>query len=280
MLMQHTELMEATSTGLAANGPGRSPAWFHWSLRVGVIVALVVIGLAGALLGVAPASAAAGTDKLGPDEWLFVDQSITSADGMLTLLMQSDGNLVLYLIGVGPLWATNTVGSGADRLLMQSDGNLVLYNPSRGPVWASNTVGESSTLILQNDGNLVIYRKSGPVWATNTASPKDPRPTDCEPGSSQAALFVEIDFQRICHNFGTGSYPNITAVNLPDNTISSVRLGSQAVVELCSEANFEGVCEVLFGDDVDLTDNRVGNNRVSSLRVKVLHRLYLPYVVE
>ncbi|HET6919148.1 MAG TPA: fibronectin type III domain-containing protein [Jiangellaceae bacterium] len=53
-------------------------------------------------------------------------------------IVQWDGNFVEY--GSGALWATNTAGSGANRLVMQSDGNLVLYAGSR-VVWASNTVG-------------------------------------------------------------------------------------------------------------------------------------------
>ncbi len=133
-----------------------------------LLAGIVVMWLA--TVGIfSPAYAAAGTDTLGPDEWLFADQSITSADGRFTLIMQSDGNLVLYQNGVGPLWATDTLGSGADRLVMQSDGNLVVYTPNDGPVWASGTVGESSILKLQDDGNMVIYRGSGgAVWATGS----------------------------------------------------------------------------------------------------------------
>lgn len=52
--------------------------------------------------------------------------------------VQWDGNFVEY--GAGALWATNTAGSGANRLVMQSDGNLVLYAGTRA-VWASNTAG-------------------------------------------------------------------------------------------------------------------------------------------
>lgn len=110
-------------------------------------------------------------DRLGPNEQLGLDEVMTSLDGRFTLIMQSDGNLVLYRNGVGPLWASHTVGTGAIQAVMQSDGNLVLYTANNSPVWASNTVGGSSILLLQNDGNLVIYREGGgAVWATHTAS--------------------------------------------------------------------------------------------------------------
>ena len=55
-------------------------------------------------------------------------------------VLQSDGNLVVYSSTGTAIWASNTVGSGADRLVAQSDGNLVLYSPTRA-VWATNTVG-------------------------------------------------------------------------------------------------------------------------------------------
>ncbi|MCP2310892.1 hypothetical protein [Kitasatospora paracochleata] len=34
------------------------------------------------------------------------------------------------------------VGSGGDHLVLQNDGNLVLYTPPGGPVWATNTGGQ------------------------------------------------------------------------------------------------------------------------------------------
>jgi hypothetical protein len=252
-----------------------SPAVFHLLLRVYVIAALV--GIVCPLLMASPAHAAAGTNFLGPNEVLYIDQSITSTDERFTLLMQSDGNLVLYQNGVAALWSTNTVGSGADRVIMQSDGNLVLYTPNSGAVWSSGTVGESSDLIIQDDGNLVIYRErdGAPTWSTNTSPLDDPR-RNCLPDSNEVSLFIAANYQLVCHDFGPGSYADIRTANLPNDTISSVRVGANAAVELCSDVNFEGVCEVFFGDDPDLTGNRIGNNQTSSLRVKVLQRLFLP----
>jgi len=50
----------------------------------------------------------------------------------------------------------------------QSDGNLVLYNRAN-PIWASHTYhGQPFRLAMQHDGNLVLYSYSGPVWASHT----------------------------------------------------------------------------------------------------------------
>ncbi|WP_164466162.1 ricin-type beta-trefoil lectin domain protein [Actinoplanes teichomyceticus] len=57
------------------------------------------------------------------------------------LLNQMDGNLVLYRADNTPLWASNTAGNGPSTLLLQDDGNLVLYSNKDGKaVWYSNTL--------------------------------------------------------------------------------------------------------------------------------------------
>lgn len=56
-------------------------------------------------------------------------------------IMQGDGNLVLYN-GSRPLWASNTCGRGDGcRLMVQDDGNVVMYDARNAPVWASKTQG-------------------------------------------------------------------------------------------------------------------------------------------
>jgi hypothetical protein len=101
---------------------------------------------------------------------LTANQSLASCNGGFTLIMQGDGNLVLYQSGTA-LWASNTVGSGADEAIMQGDGNFVLYTSSGSPVWASGTAGNAGAYLdVQNDGNVVIYSSSGSaLWSTGTA---------------------------------------------------------------------------------------------------------------
>jgi hypothetical protein len=109
------------------------------------------------------------TDTLNPGQNLTSDQSITSQDGRFTLIMQGDGNLVLYGPR-GPRWATGTNGRTVAQAVMQGDGNLVMYGPGGEYIWDSATNGTPGAwLLVQNDGNLVIYGPGGnPLWATNT----------------------------------------------------------------------------------------------------------------
>jgi WD40 repeat protein len=118
-----------------------------------------------------------GTGRLLPGEGLMPGGSIKSADGRFTLIMQADGNLVLYGPDNQALWASNTSGHpNVFDVIMQADGNLVVYDGQNQALWASNTNGKpGATLTVQNDGNVVIYDTSNhPVWATNTVVPAEP----------------------------------------------------------------------------------------------------------
>jgi hypothetical protein len=122
-------------------------------------------------------------DRLYPDQSLSPGQSATSHNDLFSLVLQTDGNLVLYWTagqpfdaspGATPMWATNTVGTGSSQAVMQGDGNFVLYAPG-GPTWASGTDGHpGTTLVVQDDGNVVEYDPNNvPLWATNTTAPPD-----------------------------------------------------------------------------------------------------------
>jgi hypothetical protein len=103
------------------------------------------------------ATTAFGSDTLPAGQTLLPQQYLRSPDKRYGLLLQSDGNLVLYGPGYHVLWSSGTSGSGATRLVMQTDGNLVLYNVNT-PVWFTATGGSGPAhLTLQADGNLVTY---------------------------------------------------------------------------------------------------------------------------
>lgn len=100
---------------------------------------------------------------------LYAGQSMWSSDGRFQLVMQTDGNLVLYG-PAGSMWATGTNGGSDRRMVMQTDGNLVVYNSADQALWHTSTGGNpGARLSLQNDGNLVIYNTANAaIWATNT----------------------------------------------------------------------------------------------------------------
>lgn len=100
---------------------------------------------------------------------LTTQQHLLSPDMNSALVLQGDGNLVLYN-DFRAVWSSHTAGSKATRLTLQNDGNLVLYTASGKAVWHTETAGsDASTLKLQTDGNLVLYNPSNVArWNSNT----------------------------------------------------------------------------------------------------------------
>jgi hypothetical protein len=90
-------------------------------------------------------------------ERLASGDSLTSKNGRYELVMQKDGNLVLFRVEPKrvPLWSTATNVKNGDSCSLQPDGNLVVYNKDGRAIWASDTNGHFSTrLVVQNDGSL------------------------------------------------------------------------------------------------------------------------------
>jgi hypothetical protein len=102
-----------------------------------------------------------------------------------TVVMQSDGNLVIVRPDNSPVWGSNSHGvslvvpgqtltpgqwristDGRYRLDMQTDGNLVLYDEQQNhkPLFESRTGNNPGAFArLQTDGNFVILTPSGRV---------------------------------------------------------------------------------------------------------------------
>jgi hypothetical protein len=98
------------------------------------------------------------------------------------------------------LWAASTTNRGCYQLLMQTDGNFVIYDYADVARWATNTLttGRLNTVIQQTDGNLVVYRKLGPngtdlqaAWASGIVV-SDPHTMLC-PGSQKMHVSYNND---------------------------------------------------------------------------------------
>ena len=91
-------------------------------------------------------------------EQIDAGSRMSSPNGQFHLAVQTDGNAVVYVTKTNrSRWSTNTLGATADRLLMQADGNLVLYSADGSALWASNTAGHSGAqLAIENDGRVVL----------------------------------------------------------------------------------------------------------------------------
>ncbi|MFD9617787.1 hypothetical protein ACFWB2_10965 [Streptomyces virginiae] len=86
-------------------------------------------------------------------------------------VMQEDGNLVIYAVGLPgrpdlALWSTGTYGNPGAYALMQEDGNFVVYKKDGGPdkggaLWNSGTYGDRTDTSVR-----AWFSDSGELWVT------------------------------------------------------------------------------------------------------------------
>ena len=129
------------------------------------------------------------SDRLNPGEVLLPGQGLSSPNGMLRVVFQTDGNFCIGLMPYGRrcIWASDTVLAGTDRptkAAMQTDGHLVLYK--NDPIqwyWVSNdVVGYGPILLVENravrviNGDQEYWRAPIPLpWLVSYAVQMDPR---------------------------------------------------------------------------------------------------------
>jgi microsomal dipeptidase-like Zn-dependent dipeptidase len=152
-------------------------------------------------------------DTLNAGDSLATDEALRSANGRYVLLMQTDGNLVLYdgePSVKSAVWATNTWGLPDEnrpvRADMQTDGNFVLYSAFDIPAWATGTDRHpGARLVLQDDRNLVVYSPDNhPLWASNTWVAPEPVPIVVEP--APAERHVEPQPVQLGGDYWQGGY--------------------------------------------------------------------------
>jgi hypothetical protein len=102
-------------------------------------------------------------------EALYQGQYIHSPNGRYTLILQGDGNLVIYkdaIIASNVIWYTNTYGNPQiSAAIMQTDGNFVLYDNNYTPYWNTYTyMYPGAFLALLDNGILFIFKNGRPVW--------------------------------------------------------------------------------------------------------------------
>lgn len=75
--------------------------------------------------------------ELQSRQFILVSQFIPSAHGRFSVVVQQDGNVVLYG-PAGAMWvAPWTWGRGSTTLTMQTDGNLTVRGPQNELIWQS-----------------------------------------------------------------------------------------------------------------------------------------------
>lgn len=104
---------------------------------------------------------AEAVDTLYPTQILASNGRIVTPSAKYQLIMQADGNLVMYRADGTVRYSMAKNGAYA---MMQQDGNFVEYSSNGTPLFSTGTwsaVPVENILRIQEDGNLVVY---GPGW--------------------------------------------------------------------------------------------------------------------
>lgn len=106
-------------------------------------------------------------------EHLSAGQFLVSPNQRFRMIMQGDGNLVVYGPN-GPNWSSGT-GVPNSRVVLTDIGNLVVAaSPTSKALWNTGAVIPFATssnrfqLVMQDDGNLVVYYDGAPMWGSLT----------------------------------------------------------------------------------------------------------------
>ncbi|MEU2335558.1 protein kinase [Streptomyces sp. NPDC013172] len=188
-----------TSVLAAQDGPGRRrpPAWLPATVvaAIAVVVAVVAVVHFGTQRSAADSSpskqgrsshsaaskASGGTPSAAAPQSQAASVALKTVQatfelatgasvgtGARTLVMQEDGNLVIYDQDGKARWAAMTSGEG-NSARFQPDGNLVVYNSEGQALWASRTDGhQGAVLVFQADGNVLIKSGDTVLWAAGT----------------------------------------------------------------------------------------------------------------
>jgi len=116
--------------------------------------------------------------SLQPGESMVGGDTITSPSGAYALSLHSDGNVVLTeTANQTALWSTNTQGRPGSTLIMQHDGNLVLYAPPIRPYharWHARTYNwPGAFMTVTDDGTVNVVHPDGrTLWTAGTSIPQ------------------------------------------------------------------------------------------------------------
>ena len=218
-----------------------------------------------------------GYGEVGIDDYAYIpvvpgSSDTTPPDGDYN--SPQDGNVVGRTVHLSA-WATDNQ-SGVNRVHFTAKWNNqwhLVYSDTTYPYEYDWDLCASGVPDGDIELGLDIYDNAGNEFHLHLkhANPHISKSYNCScnPSSTQIALYASPDFGGSCVLLGIGDYPSPGSFGAVgnDNT-ESVRVGSNVQANLCEHDNYQGRCELFVGDDANLSNNYIGSNVVSSVRVQ------------
>ncbi|MBI5305099.1 MAG: hypothetical protein HY868_23405 [Chloroflexi bacterium] len=165
-------------------------------------------------------------------------------------------------------WLDRSVASSEpDKILfadpvVQTDGFGIIWRD-----WRVQSVGFGHLASLQSSGKYgqfdVYNDQRGHFIATAIQY--------CTPGPDQAAFFVDWDYKGQCVVKDIGRYDNAEQMGIPNDTLSSVKVGANVRVVICMHGG-QTDCVRVDDDNPNLSKSYLGpysmNDQVTSFRVE------------
>ena len=93
--------------------------------------------------------------------------------------------------------------------------------------------------------------------------------TGCNPRPNEIAVFEDESYGGQCILHNVGNFSNALEIGLPDEFISSVKVGNLLRLVLYREPNFNGITDIYTASDAALYYDTIGKEKVSSMRVEL-----------
>lgn len=156
------------------------------------------------------------------------------------------------------------------QFVIPSNGTLRIVNCLSDYTWCQltyfgQTAWASAQYLISSVNGQRISDVGGQLGIPVTnQTPQPPQPQLPTPNANQVCFYTGPNFtaNAFCVSVGNS---NASLSSPYNNTISSIRVGSNASVQVCGDPNYGGWCQV-YTDDVTLTSFR--DNTVSSYRVQ------------
>ncbi len=121
-------------------------------------------------------------------------------------------------------------------------------------------------MVFDRAGNQSVLPQGQRVLTKDYAC--DPQPAACQPTDNQATIFVNKGYQGPCQVLDVGNYPDLGSYPLfGDNNLESIMVGANVTVSIFDGIGYKDRVESFNGNDENLTDNLIGLDRASSVRV-------------
>jgi len=152
------------------------------------------------------------------------------------------------------------IGSPFNTNNFSLDWDMCSVNVPDGPISVALTIRDKAQNLASGLPGLIHYSK-------NYSCPEPA--SACIPAANQVTLFAGPDFQGKCVKLSAGAY-NTSAQLAPvgDDNVESILVGSNVQATLFSNSHLQGRGETFYANDVNLADNHVGANTVTSALVQ------------